>query len=114
MLRSKAEFRAVRERCGITVAKLAKRVGVTERAVMLWESPDSRRVPSDYAWAILDRALEYQRNIIDMALRETEGSDARCVVLPYWKDDPMANANAIATQIALEQRGVATIWEMQP
>ena len=55
--RTKSEFRALRERVGLTRDTLAELLGVTVRSVRYWESLDSLRYPPEDAWHVLDDAL---------------------------------------------------------
>lgn len=133
-MRTKAEFRAIRERLGMSRALVAEVLEIPEKTVSLWEDASSPRLPSDEAWEMLDEALEHQRAIVNAVIQramgegERLGSKPSTVWLPYWlnqeeydrySDDAayglrgnvdMSNANAIATQIALESMGVGVQW----
>ena len=133
-MRSKSEFKAIRERVGITQAALASIMGVSQRSVRYWEHPISQRQPPEEAWRILDDALDRQRQVVSFALQkvdeagETAGAKPNAVRLPYWLtegdyvqwstdselgiigDWRMANANNQVLAIILEERGVNVEW----
>jgi len=133
-MRSKSEFKAIRERVGITQAALASIMGVSQRSVRYWEHPISQRQPPEEAWRILDDALDRQRKVVAFALqnvdeaKETAGTKPNAVRLPYWLtegdyvqwstdselgiigDWRMANANNQVLAIILEERGVNVEW----
>lgn len=132
--RTKAEFRYIRERVGISHALMAKIMGCTTRSVRYWEDPTSLRYPPQDAWDMLDEALEYQDTIVEYTLKkfvsiaEAAGSMPDHVELPYWLskaqydegstdaaygldgDWNMANANARVIAIRLEAVGVRVEW----
>ena len=133
-MRSKSEFKAIRERVGITQAALTSIMGVSQRSVRYWEHPISQRQPPEEAWRILDDALDRQRQVVSFALQkvdeaeETAGTKPNAVRLPYWLtegdyvqwstdamlgiigDWRMANANNQVLAIILEERGVNVEW----
>ena len=87
-LRSKAEFRANRERLGATQDDLSKALNVATRTVKRWESPDFQNPPSD-AWEYLDKkckmhsaaAKEIARKLDEIAY--ISGRDV--LMLPYYR-----------------------------
>lgn len=131
-MRTKNEFRAIRERVGMTQALLARKMGVSQRSVRYWEDPDSMRKPPEEAWQILDDALELQRMGLSNAVRIADDpmfKDGNLSVrLPYWLSESqyeefstdaaygicgdwrMANANNMALAIRLEERGMRVEW----
>ena len=135
MERSKQEFRAIRERTGITQALLARKMGVSQRSVRFWEQSDSGRKPPEEAWEILDHALDQQREGLSLALEQVDmivasmdGDEPGSIRLPYWlgesdylanstdalegvaSDWRMANANNMALALHLEARGIEVVW----
>ena len=132
--RTKAEFRYIRERVGISQTLMAELVGCTPRSVRYWEDPVSLSYPPQEAWDALDKALVYQDAIVEFTLSKVEeaaeikGSLPKYVDLPYWlskaqyeavhaDDNPgtdsdwsMANANARVVAIRLEMMGVEVRW----
>lgn len=133
-MRTKNEFRAIRERVGITQAAMARMMGVSQRSVRYWEDADSMRNPPDEAWEILDEALDAQRHGIDVAMTKVDeivadmGHEPGKISLPYWLSESdymehstdanmgvagdwrMANANNMALAIRLEERGFEVEW----
>ena len=134
--RSKAEFRAIRERTGMTRKTVADCMGVTVKSVKYWESPKSRRLPPQDAWDLLDDALDWQHSVIEYTLGKIEqmvdaagGVTPDAIKLPYWLsaheyeensgdsqyglkgDWNMANANARALEIYLESIGMKVVWQ---
>lgn len=134
-MRPKQEFRAIRERVGITQALLARTMGVSQRSVRYWEDPTSPRNPPEHAWHILDDALrEQQRGIAfalhkyDAIVRDMDDVEPSVVELPYWLSEGdylehstdaalgvagdwrMANANNLALALRLEERGAIVHW----
>lgn len=115
-MRTKAEFRALREMAGITQARLAAILGVEVRSVKRWESGSAPQHPPADAWSVLDEAMEMQRVLIDIALDrvdETEdeiGAAPSEVVLPYWSSD--AEYRECSTDAALGIDGGSDGWRM--
>lgn len=134
-MRSKTEFRAIREIVGITQAALAKELGVEVRSVKRWESDAAPQQPPADAWAVLDDALTVQRRIVDYALAKVDEMDAPAVRLPYWASPEdfadrstdaalgvnldaesfrRANANTRALAAILMAEGTPIIWTNNP
>lgn len=134
MERTKQEFRATRERVGITHAAMARMMGVSQRSVRYWEDADSPRRPPAQAWEILDDALAAQRQVLAFGLAKVDaitkemGHEPDAVRLPYWLGETdylthstdaahgvagdwrMANANNLAMALILEQRYIEVEW----
>ena len=132
--RTKSEFRALRERVGLTRETMANLIGVSVRSVRYWESLNSLRYPPQDAWDIIDDALEHQRNIVAYTLETVAkmvhdaGEMPEYVSLPYWLcrkdyeagsedskyglegDWHMANANAMVVSVLLESQGIEVKW----
>ena len=131
-MRSKQEFKALREQVGMSQADLAFALGVTERSAKRWESIKytNYNAPQD-AWDILDDALKLQRQVISAALGQIDeaaqevGGYPASVKLVYWSsqaeydeyhcvDDDgdwrQANATARIASYALHERGIETDW----
>lgn len=140
-MRTKTEFRAVRNMTGITQAALAKRLGVEVRSVKRWESPTATQQPPTDAWDVLDAAHAAQRRAVEAALAQYDaiaervGHEPTAVRLPYWAGAEeyaahstdaalgvetgadswrMANANAQAVASILEAEGVVIDWTDDP
>lgn len=135
MARTKSEFRATRERVGMTQALLAREMGVSQRSVRYWEDPLSQRQPPEEAWDILNRALRMQQKVIAFGMLKLDQITANAdvaasvsVKLPYWLNESdyvqwstdadndidgdwrMANANNLALALRLEERGITVKW----
>lgn len=120
-MRSKAEFRALRESVGMSQADVAKKLGVTVRSVRRWETPapEYRGAPDD-AWELLDEAIKNQDAVVAGALDIAGALPGKAVQLTYYRDqtqfdlfgrEPVdtygqANANARMTANALRSQGV--------
>lgn len=134
-MRTKTEFRAIREMCGITQAALARELGVEVRSVKRWESDAAPQQPPQDAWDVLDRALDVQRQVVDFALAQVDESAAPAVRLPYWANADeyadrstdaelgvsldgesfrRANANVRALAAVLMAEGTPIIWTRDP
>ena len=131
-MRSKQEFKALREQVGMSQTDLALALDVSERSVKRWESVKYKEynAPQD-AWDILDDALKLQRQVVAAALGQVEeaaqtvGDYPESVKLVYWTsqdeydklhciddggDWRQANATARVVSYALSERGIATDW----
>ena len=131
-MRSKQEFKALREQVGMSQADLALVLEVSERSVKRWESIKypNYNAPQD-AWDILDDALKLQRQVISAALGQIDeaaqevGGYPASVKLVYWStqaeydeyhcvddngDWRQANATARIVSYALHERGIETDW----
>ena len=131
-MRTKQEFKALREQVGMSQADLAFALYVSERSVKRWESVKYKEynAPKD-AWDILDNALKLQRQVVATALGQVEeaaqtiGDYPESVKLVYWTsqeeydklhcvddggDWRQANATARVVSYALSERGIATDW----
>ena len=120
-MRSKAEFRALRESAGMSQADVARKLGVTVRSVRRWETPTPgyRGAPDD-AWAMLDDALAKQDAVVAGALDIADALPGRSLQLTYYRDQKQfdllgcepgepygqANANTRMTADALRCQGV--------
>lgn len=116
-LRTKADFRALRERVGLSQLALADDLGVSTRTVKRWESPDWPDPPAD-AWGLLDEALARQDAIVDAAVdaaSRTGAGSGMGVELSYYRnqahmiesgrdDGYFGMANAAARRVAEELR----------
>lgn len=127
---TRAEFRALRETLGITQQALADELGVQVRSVRRWESshPKGYYEPPQDAWDVLRRYADQQQRVVAYALEKVEEiademGAPDTVEIKYWLSEPdyiswstdvdngiigdwrMANANARATALILQDRG---------
>ena len=96
--RSKARFRATRERIGLSQKALADMLGNTVDIVKKWENPRYVAPPED-AWRLLDRMLDAHRKAVDAAVsiiheraKEHDGRQPEEVRLLYWRSQAQYNA----------------------
>lgn len=132
-MRSKSEFRALRESVGITQQRLADDLDVKVLSVKRWESPNyPQQAPQD-AWNLLDMLMERQDTAVKIALLQVEeiarerGQQPDEVALPYWSSDSdyykyhylrdhgdeswtEINATARRLSFALRDRGIRVRW----
>lgn len=121
---SNAEFKALRERVGLSQQNVADEVGVNVRSVKRWEREDGKYVAPRDAWDVLHAALSSQRQAVAHALEvvgevtDVAQKPPKSVTLSYFKNQEMydeygrdegpygqANANARAVAEALEGLG---------
>lgn len=124
MTLSKAQFRAMRERCGISQQMLANAVGVKVLSVKRWEKPGEAEAPADVqAWLghMLDLHIQAVGSVLDAVKKMTEkqGHAPNHVDLSYYRsqkhydrygigDGDYSIANARSREIAalLEAQGI--------
>ena len=122
MIRSKTNFRAIREMLGMSQQLMADLLDVDVRSVKRWESPKAvgYKAPDD-AWDLLNEWRQRQNWVIEATLdnlgevEEEMGGKPRTVRLSYWfsaeeyesfhpGEGPywqMANANSRAVAVNL-------------
>lgn len=124
--RGKADFKALRERVGLSQQDVASALDVNIKTVKNWENPKQERylIPVD-AWDYLEDAAELQRKQVSYACAviaqqvEAFGMEPVTVPITYYRDQKMydefgrdpgpfgqANANARAIGYELERRGI--------
>ena len=127
MEHTKAQFKAIRERVGLSQEDVANALGNAVRTVKRWEDPNYQQPPAD-AWDYLEQALDQHKRIVDDALRTVEktikghgGRKPDHVDLLYYKTQRqydlygrdtgsylMVNARTREIAVRLEQLGVET------
>lgn len=125
MRRTKAHFKALRERVGLSQSDIAIALGVNIKTVKRWEQPQfPYSAPSD-AWNYLDSVLAIQEQQVQYSLDaiaeqvEEFGREPKTVTITYYRDQAMydeygrdsgpygwANAIARATAVELDRRGI--------
>lgn len=110
---TKADFRAMRERLGLTQQDVADAVGVRVLAVKRWERPGLPEPPED-AWEHLEVMDDLMEAMVEFSVgkaRElTEAVGSAPVVLTYYRDQaqfdacgrddgPYGFANAVAREV---------------
>ena len=123
MERTKADFKALRETVGMSQSVLAEYLGVSQRSVRRWESPDYDWQPPQDAWDVLDEARKRQLEIVTYAVHKIKGIEREMcdapeqVDLTYWRSEEdyvkahpdegidwqMANANSRLVAHELER-----------
>lgn len=126
MARGKADFKAQRERLGLSQQDVADALGINIKTVKNWENPKQPRYRvSDAAWEYLDRALDmqaqqvaYARSVVEKRIAEL-GREPAMISITYYRDQAtydrfgreegpfgQANANARAIACELERMGI--------
>lgn len=113
---SKATFRAMRERLGLTQQDVADAVGVRVLAVKRWEHPDWGEIPED-AWEYLedmaDRHDLIVRDTVEQMLFTAQKTHVGQVAVTYFRyqqqhnecgrdEGPVGFVNAVARDVAAE------------
>lgn len=126
MARGKADFKAQRERLGLSQQDVADALGINIKTVKNWENPRQTRYRiSDAAWEYLDRAADVQAQQVAYACSVVEkridelGREPAVVTITYYRDQAtydrfgreagpfgQANANARAIASELERMGI--------
>ena len=74
-VRSKREFKFLREQVGYRQIDLAREMGVSERSVKRWEDIKSENYHApEAAWEILDKAVDLQMLVVEDALSHIDES----------------------------------------
>lgn len=126
MARGKADFKAQRERLGLTQQDISDALGINIKTVKNWENPRQARYRiSDAAWEYLDCAADiqaqqvaYARSVIEK-YAEVFAESPIVVPITYFRDQaaydecgrdagPYGQANATSRAIAceLERMGI--------
>lgn len=129
-MRTKSEFRALRETLGLTQQTLADELGVKILSVKRWESPKyPQQAPTD-AWDLLDELEQDQiaacaAAVAKAAQRMQEAQEeAQTLLVPYWSSAAdyeasrgsegltwtEANATSRRLAIILLDRDVSFAW----
>lgn len=114
-MRTKADFKAARESCGLTQQNVADACGVSVRAVKRWEKPGWAEPPED-AWEYIDGMADLMVHeallLVDRSLAAAEATGMG-VVLTYHRDQatcdgPLGFENAVKRMAArhLEVEGI--------
>ena len=129
MTLSKAQFREIRERCGISQQMLASKAGVKVLSVKRWEKPGEAEPPADVqAWleSMLTQHVEAVEAALDAVdeMTETQGHAPNHVDLLYYRsqehydrfgrdEGDYAIVNARSREIAaiLEAQGIEARFE---
>lgn len=95
-MRTKADFKALRETCGLTQQNVADACGVRVLAVKRWEKPGYSAPPRD-AWEFLDgcreRMLDMAGFSTDKAVAARDEVGLETVALTYFRDQEQYDAS---------------------
>lgn len=125
MKKTKAQFRAIRERVGISQAALADALGNEISTVKRWENPRYVEPPTD-AWEYLldalaahEDAVEKSVNVVKKMIKKNGGRKPQNVKILYYRtqhqydlygrdkgDYQIVDARAREVAVRLEQMGV--------
>lgn len=113
---TKADFRALRERLGLTQKNLADAVGVELRTVKRWEHPGWGDIPED-VWAYIERMEDSYYQSVEIAIEKavslSDSTGVDSVTLTYYRDQeqydacgrddgPVGYVNAMSRDVAAE------------
>lgn len=115
MIRTKADFRALRESLGMTQQDVADEAGVAVRTVKRWESPDGQDAPEDVVAFLVACKTAMDADValyLDVVRKETDKEAT--VMVPYYRtqedldavqinqgaDLPVGYVNALSRRIA--------------
>ena len=132
-MRTKADFKALRESLGISQQLLADLLGINEKSVRRWEKRHDQGFynPPQEAWDLLDDFRKKQLWVVESALQKVEeieknaNQSPRLVNLTYWQNEreyekahptegryyQMANANSRIAAAVLEMRGYSVSFD---
>lgn len=114
-IRTKADFRALRESLGMTQQDVADEAGVAVRTVKRWESPDGQDAPEDVVAFLVACKTAMDADValyLDVVRKETDKEAT--VMVPYYRtqedldavqinqgaDLPVGYVNALSRRIA--------------
>lgn len=126
MEHTKAQFKAIRERVGLSQEAVADALGNVVRTVKRWEDPNYQQPPAD-AWAYLESALKQHVEAVNKAINTVQQIGEKVGNLPdhvdllfyrtqrqydlYGRDSGnymIVNARSREIAVRLEQLGVET------
>lgn len=114
-IRTKADFRALRESLGMTQQDVADEAGVAVRTVKRWENPDGQDAPEDVVAFLVACKTAMDADValyLDVVRKETDKEAT--VMVPYYRtqedldavqinqgaDLPVGYVNALSRRIA--------------
>ena len=123
--RSKASFKALRERVGLSQQDVSNAIGVNYKTEKRWENPNFKYGAPEDAWEYLEKVAETQKQQVSYCLGviahkvEEYGQEPVCVPITYYRDQKMYDEygrdegpygwpNAVSRMVAyeLERRGI--------
>ncbi len=121
---TKANFRALREEVGLSLAELAEIMHVHRNSVQRWESLEFKQDPPEEAWQFLNNAMAMRKNLLKRVFKDNDfkalkSSRAKKITLTYFRDQAeydeygrdegsfkLANANTRAVARKLVEDGI--------
>lgn len=100
MDKTKANFRAIREACGMTQSDVSGEIGATLSRIRSWENPACGVLPPDDVWAWLLRARDAMVMDARDAVEQIMSSrTTQVVALPYYRTQHDLDAVQLAQGI---------------
>lgn len=114
-IRTKADFRALREYLGMTQQDVADEAGVSVRTVKRWESPDGQDAPDDVLSYLMACRTAMDADVaLYLDVVHKEADKGATVMVPYYRtqedldsvqikqgaDLPVGYVNALSRRIA--------------
>lgn len=100
MDKTKANFRSIREACGMTQSDVSGEIGATLSRIRSWENPSCGVLPPDDAWAWLlmahDAMVTDARETVEQIMATRNG---QTVALPYYRTQADLDAVQLAQGI---------------
>lgn len=84
-MRTKAEFRALRQMVGYTQSQIAHMLNIDGSTVRRWERADMEWQPTKEAWKLLDDARSRQVTTLKKAYSILKDSGTKNVILPIYR-----------------------------
>ncbi|TCD53863.1 XRE family transcriptional regulator [Alloscardovia theropitheci] len=128
---SKADFRALRDKLGLSCRDVADALGLSERTVKNWEKQSHPKNPPDDVWQWLKnqeityyKAIEESVNLVKEAVQAADGVAPRVITLTYYRGqddynrygrDPgsyhVVNTRTRAVALELERLGYSVHYQ---
>ena len=120
MRQGKAQFRAMRERVGLSTKTLADLLGSTVDTVEEWETPEHGDPPEDAVHllvSLLERHVETVSAAVDAIehMRDAHGNEPQGITLPYYRSqahyDQYVRDSGDYSIVNAQSRDIAAILE---
>jgi len=92
--RSVAEFRAMRELCGLSHGDVARELSVAENTVKRWENPNYFP-PSPAAWRFIDRQYDKHCDDVEEALQQALATAGDGPIVVHWHRNGMRGVSGM-------------------
>lgn len=112
--RSAAEFRLMREACGIELSDLADELGVRLDTAKRWENPKKGMPPSLRAWAYVDASYSRLLDAVETAVQQVEDTEDElghkpCVNVSYHRGNMPTRDGETVGQANASSRAMAMV-----